>query len=308
MESFLRLVEILAGAGVVIAAASSYLRINKLWTRRAKQDVAESISISAALLGMATGFPFLLQFVLVDQNWAAAARSSIGILTGVVFTLVGMGMWVPELRGRGFFSLFGRALNLERKESGDLVKALVQPKGARELMDVFEAMAHVDRHVDAREIALIGQFAERWRVEAPDLMPGASDHAGDFLTLRAAVDRYLAIRPPAEQAAELMDVLSLFVHADDVVSPEEELVLEEISGMVTGYVAQDGEAGTHEVVIVPQSDEQKEAVTTILPGITPCTMRGGTVYSVGRYFSAKYAEAVCERYIALGLFTTRVEA
>ena len=37
---------VLAGASVVIAAVSSYLIINKLWSRRTMRDVAESISIS----------------------------------------------------------------------------------------------------------------------------------------------------------------------------------------------------------------------------------------------------------------------
>ena len=85
-------------------------------------------------------------------------------------------------------------------------------------------------------------------------------------------------------------------------------MLEEITGMIGEYVDQDGSAASHEVVIVPQNDEQLTAVTSLFPGSTPKVMRGGTVYSVGRFFSPKYAEAVCDRYIALGLFTTRVEA
>ena len=89
METFLALNEVLVGLSVVIAAISNYLIINKLWSRRMKKDVAESISISAALLGLATGLPFLVQFMLVDQNWAAATKAGIGNFTGVVFVTVG---------------------------------------------------------------------------------------------------------------------------------------------------------------------------------------------------------------------------
>ena len=53
MQTFLALNEFLVEVSVVIAAISSYLIINKLWSRRARRDVAESISISAALLGLA---------------------------------------------------------------------------------------------------------------------------------------------------------------------------------------------------------------------------------------------------------------
>jgi len=308
METFLALNEVLVGLSVVIAAISNYLIINKLWSRRMKRDVAESISISAALLGLATGLPFLIEFVFVDQNWAAAGKAGIGILTGLVFVLVGAGLWVTEFRGRTFLQLFTRALNLERKESGNLLKSLVQPAGADRLIRVFEAMASVDRHVDAREIEMIREFAKHWHLDPPKLTEGAVEHDGDVIGLRRSVEDYLKVSPPADQASELLDVLRIFVMADGAVSPEEELVLEEITGMIAGYVSAGGGQGAHEVIIVPQNDKQMDAVLALFPGISAKTMRGGTVYSVGRFFSPQYADVVCDKYIALGLFTARVEA
>ena len=309
METFLALNEWLLGFSVAIAAVSNYLIINKLWTRRLKKDVAESILISAALLGLATGFPFFVEFALVTQNWAAASKVAIGILTGIVFILVGSGLWVTENRGEGFLKLFARALSLERKESGDLVKSLAQPTGAKELIKVFEAMASVDKHIDAREIKMIEEFAARWRVEPPSLKEGELEVPGDVVMLRFSVEDYLAIKPPVEQAEELLDVLHLFFQADVKVSPEEEVVLEELTGMITQYVT--GEVGEHEmfeVVIVPQGDDQLYAVESILPGVVAKEARGGMVFSAGRFFSTRYAEAVCDKYIALGLFTARVDA
>ncbi|MSQ99155.1 MAG: hypothetical protein EXR85_07685 [Xanthomonadales bacterium] len=47
METFLALNEVLVELSVLIAAISNYLIINKLWSRRTRKDVAESISISA---------------------------------------------------------------------------------------------------------------------------------------------------------------------------------------------------------------------------------------------------------------------
>lgn len=309
METFLALNEFLVGISVVIAAVSNYLIINKLWSRRMKKDVAESISISAALLGLATAFPFFIEFVLVDQNWAAASKQAIGILTGFVFVTVGSGIWVTEFRGQGFFRLFGRALNLERQESADLLKALVQPAGAQELIRVFEAMASVDKHVDAREIKIIEDFAKRWHVTPPALEEGAASggHHGDVLALRRSVEDYLQVSPPDDQAMELLDVLHIFVQADGRITSEEEMVLEEITGMISGYVSPEGGGGLFEVVIVPQNEEQRTAATALFPGIEPKPMRGGVVYSVGHYFSPRYADVVCDKYIALGLFTTRVD-
>ena len=62
----------------------------------------------------------------------------------------------------------------------------------------------------------------------------------------------------------------------------------------------------HEVLIVPQSEAQFDAVRSLLPGREEKVLRGGKVFSAGTYLSPRYAELVCEKYIALGLFATQV--
>jgi len=308
MSSFLAFIEVLVTLSVVITLVSSYLIINKLWSRRAVREVAESISISAALLGFATQVPFLLKFILIDNDVAPAIRSAISIATGVCFVMIASGLWVREYRGRSFVRLMMSALRLEGSESTDLLKALIQPTGARQLIEVFHAMAAVDKHIDAREIELIEKFARRWHVEPPKLSEGSTDETGGMMSLRAAVERYLAVSPPHEQAEELVDVLKMFVLADAHVSEEEELVLEEIGGMVMQYVGDSEFRRMFEVVIVPQNDDQIDAVQSLLPGIEPKIVRGGTVFSAGQFFSGRYAEVVCDKYIALGLFTATMDA
>lgn len=309
MSAFLRFMQFMVGISLLVSTVTTYLVINKLWSRKGHKEVAESISISAALLGLFTGVPFLVQFAFIDHRWAATGSATLGILKGMVYILVGAGIWVQENRGVGFFSLFVRALNLERKESADLVKALSQPKGAHQLMDVFLAMAEVDKHVDEREIELMRLFARRWHVDLPDLRAGDREHGSDMMQVRKSVETYLAVSPPAEQARELVDVLQLFVQADEKVTREEELVMEEISGMISAYAASGDDGGRmHEVVIVPQDDAQTDAVRSLLPGVEPKSARGGRVFAVGRFFSPRYADMVCDKYIALGLFTARVEA
>jgi len=205
--------------------------------------------------------------------------------------------------------LLKRFEDLRRREQlgGSTSEFLRSAKGATELLAIFEAIAAVDEHIDAREIALIEEFATCWNLPMPNLTEGATEASGDILTLRTCVSNYLQISPPAEQATELLDVLYHFVHADETVSKEEEMVLEEITSMIMGYVTQSGDQGEHEVVIVPQTEEQKAAVLSILPSAEASNLRGGIVYSVGRFYSARYAEMVCDKYVALGLFTTRVE-
>jgi hypothetical protein len=45
-------------------------------------------------------------------------------------------------------------------------------------------------------------------------------------------------------------------------------------------------------------------VRTLLPDRQEKMLRGGRVFSVGLYFSPRYAEFVCQKYIGLGLFST----
>lgn len=196
-----------------------------------------------------------------------------------------------------------------REQLGDSTSDFLRSaKGAEELLAIFGALAAVDEHIDAREIALIEDFATCWNLPAPNLTPGATEASGDVLTLRRCVLDYLQIAPPPEQATELLDVLHHFVHADDHVSTEEELLLEEITAMIMGYVTHSADQGEHEVVIVPQTEEQKVAVMSVLPGVEASRIRGGMVYSVGRFYSARYADMVSDQYVELGLFTTRIQA
>jgi hypothetical protein len=306
VTAFLHLVEFLVAIGLLTALVSNYLIINKLWKRRATQEVAESISIVAALLGLSTAIPFLIHFLLVEQSVAGALKTSIGIVTGCVFVAIGSGIWVPEYRQKGFRHLFLRALNLERKESTHLIKQFVQPKGADRILRVLTELASVDGHVDDREAALIRDFAREWRLDEPELDEAMA--RVDLLTLRESVRDYLEVGPPPKQAGQLLDLLQLLAEADERVTWQEAIALEEVGGMLRQYVTgeETSTVASHEVLIVPQSDEQVEAVRTLLPDREEKILRGGRVFSVGHYFSARYAEVVCQKYISLGLFTTLV--
>ena len=306
MGGFLTFVEFLVAIGVVVSAISSYLIVNKLWKRRHMKDVAESISISAAFLGLFTSVPLLIQFAMINQTPLPAMKTVISIATGIVFVLVGTGLWVSEYRDLGFLTLLRRALKLERSESTELIKAMIRPQGADRIVHILEQMAAIDHEVDPREVELIKEFAHRWRVPMPEIAAGAVDQA-DILHLRESVTSYLDTTPPTEQAAQLLDVLRLFVRADERVSREEELMMEEIGGLISVYASDDDTPlDIYEVLIVPQTDEQIDAVHSLIPGIEMKERRGGRVFSAGEFYSRRYAELVCERYIALGLFTTQV--
>ena len=89
--------------------------------------------------------------------------------------------------------------------------------------------------------------------------------------------------------------------------PQIRTVIDEVGAMVMHYVTRSSDEGRHQVVIVPQNETQVVEARAVVPEAEATFMRGGTVYSVGRFFSAKYADMVCETYVARGFFTTRIE-
>jgi putative ABC transport system ATP-binding protein len=224
------------------------------------------------------------------------------------------GRVLHDLHGRSRESVKAEDLlqhfeDLRRREQlGETASTFLRSaKGATELLAVFEAIAAVDEQIDAREIAIIEDFANYWNLPSPGLTAGPVQSPGDILEIRKCVANYLKISPPVAQATELLDVLHNLVNADESISEEEEIVMDEVTAMIMGYVTHSSDRGAYEVVIVPQTDEQRTAVKSLLAGVEAKPMRGGIVYSVGRFYSAKYADVVCDKYVALGLFTTRID-
>ena len=148
--------------------------------------------------------------------------------------------------------------------------------------------------------------------QSPELKPGKPEEVTNLVQLKALVQAYLDEGPDTDVAEGLVDLINLMAEADDEVTEEEAMAVSEFTGMISHYVSSEkgGEIQMYEVNIVPQNDEQMDAVRELLPELNMVQDRGGKVFKVGRYFSEDYAEAVCKKYIDLGLYsgTTKVSA
>ena len=302
---FEKLIGVLVSSALVFSLIKGYLTVNKIWKRRKNEEVANSISIVAAMLGFAVGFPFLLNSLLITNDYFSAAKSVIALFLAFVFTMIGTGYYVHTNRGVGFITLLGRALNLERKESGELLSDMLRPKGARKIIDILVKLAAIDDDIAQEEIDLINQFAERWNIDIPKLVPGKAETVTNLVELKTVVQSYLDEGPDTDVAESLVDLINMMAEADDEVTEEEAMAVAEFTGMIAHYVSEEkgGEVEMFEVNLVPQGDQQMEAIKEILPELEVVDDRGGRVFKVGKYFSEDYAEAVCEKYIALGLYS-----
>ncbi|MDC0383381.1 TerB family tellurite resistance protein [Candidatus Marinimicrobia bacterium] len=300
-----KVIAALVTSALLFSLFQFYLKLNKVWKRRKISEVANSISIVASLLGFATLVPFLLNSILITADYPSSVKYILGLILAIAFSLISMGYFVDENKGVGFFTLLGRALKTEGQESGDLISDMLRPKGATKIIDILVKLAAIDDDIAKEEIDLINQFASKWDIKIPELKPGKPDQVTNLVELKSLVQSYLDEGPDIEVTEGLVDLINMMAEADDEVTKEEEMAVAEFTGMIAHYVGSEkgGKMNMYEVNIVPQDDKQINAVKEILPELDVVIDRGGKVFKVGRYFSEDYAEAVCEKYITLGLYS-----
>ena len=103
-------------------------------------------------------------------------------------------------------------------------------------------------------------------------------------------------------------MITLMTEADHKVTLEEAMAVAEFSGMIGNYVnaEKDRKVDMFEVNIVPQGEKQLRAIKELLPKLNSVHDRGGEVFKIGDFFSEEYSDAVCEKYINLGLYSNSV--
>ena len=74
-----KIIAFLVTSALFISIFQFYLKLNKVGKRRGIAEVANSISIVAALLGFGVGFPFLLNSLFISGDYPAAGKSVLGL-------------------------------------------------------------------------------------------------------------------------------------------------------------------------------------------------------------------------------------
>jgi hypothetical protein len=297
-----RVLSLLVVASLGTSVVRRYLMLNRLWLRKHERSVAESISIVALLLSLATSFPFLAKNLL-RHDVKGSVNELVFLASNAAMLFVGIGLFVPDPLRPTMLGKLLNALKLERVESTDLLRSLVSPRGGELLVAIMHGVAASDRVLDPREVAEIQRFSKVWRVP---YSPGQSrDVSPDPIALRRDVGRYVALAPPLDEARALRRVLDHLVRIDGVEDPEERIVLGEIFGLLDHYLT-GAPSPSFRILVVPQSDEQEDAITALVPDAKRGHRAGGVAYVVGTYCSRAYAEKISEAYRDSGLLTVVV--
>lgn len=309
MEVFEQIITSFAIVGLVLATLISYLKVNKIWVRKHVKEVSESVSVVAAFLSLFTTMPFLVKALLIDQDYVTAGKWFISLVVFFVMVSIGIGVWARKGERLGFWKMLKQSLLTERGELTYLIQSFTKPKEAESILRILQLVSAVDHNLDEKELQIIESVAKPWGIQPKEIVgASAGDFDSDIETVRQAFVDYLAKKPPRRQASKVFDLVRFLIQADKKVTHEEQLILEELTHIVKGYLDQEYTANViYEVLVVPQDTAERSAIAEEL-GIADLKERaGGEAYVAGAYFSEMFAEEVCHRYRNLNHFST-VEA
>jgi hypothetical protein len=305
METFDKVITSFALLGLAVSAVISYLKVNKLWARRHIKEVAESISVAAAMLSLLTTVPFLVKFVVIDQDYVAAGKFVLSLAVFFVFFLVGIGFWVRSGQRIGLWRMLRRALATEGGELTYLIHSFARPREAPAILRILQLVSMVDNELDEREQEMLESVALPWGIHPDDIRGARPKEESDISSVRIAFSDYLEMKPGVAQVEKVYDLVKFMIHADRRVSEEEQIILDEISGAVAAYVTEgDKTPEVFEVLLVPQSHDQVEQMQAEVTDSTLHHRAGGQAIVAGTYFSESFARAICLRFRQKSFFCT----
>ncbi len=303
---FVRIIELFIKLSLGITIIFIYLKINKIWKRKHEQEVADSQSLTGLFIYIINCILWVVYYAFVESDVNSMIDTSIYIFEGSLFFMIGTGIFVKGQRKKNLWVLIRRALKLERKEADYLLKKWFKPQNAESILHILHQIAMIDEEFDPKEQEIIQTFAKEWNIDydwAKLEKERKASKDNSYMRLRKSLEDYLFHQPQDEQVAQLKDMIATMIEADDKVTEEEALISSELLPMIENYLKQAKEVQEFKVLIVPQHPNQENAIMSIIPQAEKIHTSGGEAFSVGSYYSHKYAEMMCEQYRQLQFFT-----
>ncbi|MTJ12266.1 hypothetical protein FJR11_06590 [Anabaena sp. UHCC 0187] len=274
-----------------------------MWPRKHDPLVVESNSPIAMAVWISVSLPFVIDNTL-ENDWGAVLTYSFRLIMFIVLFLVSIGFWVKDPQHKGVWQKFLKALKQEAKESTNLIKAVNQPSGKKELLNILYRVAWLDDALNEKERQYIQMFADSWEIDPSHLFAEPPPEKGidKFNKIREEVIVYLALQPSKEQVMSLSDVVQALINIDEEITKEEELIGAEISGMLINYASQEKTA-LYGVIIHPTNQKEQENLLALVPEAKEEYICGNPAFIVATFQTATYAEAFSENYREQGFFT-----
>jgi hypothetical protein len=303
---WIQIIDLLIKISLFVSLIYIYLKINKLWKRKHYREVAESQSLAGLTIYILNCILWVIYYIFIEEDINSMFDTSIYIFEGSILFLIGTGIFVKGQRRTGLWKLIRQSLRLERKEADYLLKKFFKPKHADVIINILHQLAMIDEELDKRELKIITMFAKEWNIDysVDKLNKERLDSTeNNYIRLRKSVENYIAQEPPVEQVAQLKDLIDELIKADDKVTKEEELISSEILPFLENYLMKEDTVKKYHVIIVPQLPEHENKIKELMPGSIKIQTSGGTAFSIGTFYSFKYADMICKQFRKHNLFT-----
>jgi hypothetical protein len=305
MELIVKILDLIIYVALGFALLEVYLKVNKIWKRKAEREVAESQSILGLSLSLFILLVWTVKYIIIGE-YTSIVDNAIYIFETLILLVISTGFFVGGNKKLGFMQLIKNAITLERKEATYLLNTLSGKTEAKAILEILNQLAWIDNDLDKKEEKLINDFANAWNIDFNLQKPEVNTaliFADKLNNLRSGMQSYLATEPKHEQVAQLIDLLETLVKADELVSKEEEIIFSELDAIASHYLSGENAKSYFHVLIVPQNEEHTALIRQIKPEAEEKQVAGGIAFSLEKYFSEKYAEEICEVYRNKGLFT-----
>ena len=296
------LVSFLAYGSLLMGAASGYLSLNKIWSRKHIPDVAASISIPGTVLEVIPTFIFGLYYFM-NAEQVGVIDSIIWIIIALIYILIGSGYWVHGQRGSGIFHMVWRSIRSEGAELGNLAQSFLHPGSSRPLVELLQRLAEVDGEISDKEAELINDVAAQMNVKISIVSRTVTDsRTKRLLSIREALQRYLLTSPPLNNVEKLEYLMHQLNIADGHEHEDEKHAFDELHGSIRNYLDGDNQIPPFRVLIAPQSESQIARIADLLANAPLHDDAGGRGITAGEFHTREYADTVCSEYRDLGFF------
>ena len=305
MEALTVIIKYLTYTAVLFTLMEFYLKVNKIWKRRAEPEVAASQSLIALAIGGFTSMIWLANYI-ISQDWESVGEYSIFLAETFVMMLIGTGLFVRYSKTKqiNLWKLIKESIKTEKEEAAYLYNTLIKPSNSDLILKILYKIALIDGTYDPTEKKMLDKFAAEWELDITELCKDDTNDDCRYMKIKESFAEYLNLYPPKEQVRQLKDLIYAIVQADETIAKEEQMIIDEVVPMIQNYISNESESSEYLVIVVPQNEEQMAKTSCFNTNAEKIHSAGGIAYAMESFNSKMFAELMCDKYRSHGYFTT----
>lgn len=299
-------VSILAYGAIIFSVVEIYLTLNKLWSRKHIQEVAESISISARVIGMIPCSIFTLNYFL-QQQWQGVIDGSLWLIAASIQIMIGAGFWVVTKQKYKLWDLISQSIQRETREVSNLAMSVFQSSSREKLIDLLAAIALLDKVINEEEKLYVEKLAKEWDIpliwgahKSRIRNKGVSPH----VIVSQELQVYLEYGPTRKEMKLLRQLIKGLLDVSGSVTEDHAFILAEFNEVFKRYPNTQYKQ-YYQIQVVPQEKEQHEILQGNHIKMKSEYLGSGFTYTIEPFFVEAYADKVVKEFGELGFFCSK---